>query len=113
MPVAVSVFPGNGGGISRDVLLSGSTLGGAARRVVGRESLGKDAIDPIGPSAVMFDDLIRNFGHVSLLRVFGGSIMYRRECSAMQPSRHRLRAPGALRKLSNAQRRSAAVQHCI
>jgi hypothetical protein len=38
-----------------------------ASEVVGREGLGEHAIGAVSPTAVMFDDLIGDLAHVSLL----------------------------------------------
>jgi hypothetical protein len=63
VPFAVRVFPGNGAGLARHVLFGGGAQRRAARRIVRGECLGKNAVELIGPAAVMLDDVIDDLGH--------------------------------------------------
>src|SRR3984885_10133621 len=58
VPPPVGVFPRDGPGFARHVLFAGGALRGLAGEVVGREWLGEDAVDLVGPAAVMIDDMI-------------------------------------------------------
>src|SRR5580700_3703663 len=67
VPPAVGVFPRDGSGFSRHMLFAGGAFRGLAGEVVGREGLGEDAVDLVGPAAVVLDDMIGDLGHGSRL----------------------------------------------
>src|SRR5690348_11461702 len=69
--------------VAGNALLEGGALGGSQGGTVAREGLGKDAVELIGPAAVMLDDPIRNFGHVSgpLARILVPSYLHGRQPS--------------------------------
>ena len=50
-------------GVAGDFLLVGGRLRGGERVGVGRERLREDAVDLVGPAAVVLDDLVGDFGH--------------------------------------------------
>jgi hypothetical protein len=54
-PAARGVFVDDPDGFAGDALLAGRALGGRAGGVVGRERLGIDAVDPVGPAAIVLD----------------------------------------------------------
>jgi hypothetical protein len=58
VPAALLVLVGDVRGISGNDLLFRRTLRRSAGLFVGREGLGIDPIDPIRPTAVMFDVLL-------------------------------------------------------
>jgi hypothetical protein len=49
------------------VLFAGGAFRGFAGEVVRREGLGEDAVDLVGPAAVVLDDMIGDLGHGSRL----------------------------------------------
>src|SRR2546430_2568323 len=53
--------------VSWDDLFLRCALRRSAGHVVGRKGLGEPPINPVRPTAVMFDDLIGDLGHASLL----------------------------------------------
>src|SRR6202030_3838755 len=75
VPSAILVLVRDARRVSRDDLLLRRALGRFACHVVGREGLGEPPIDPIGPTAVVLDDLICDLGHASLLTLMNRSIV--------------------------------------
>src|ERR1700734_1175658 len=67
VPPPVGVFPRDGPGFARYVLFAGGALRRLAGEVVGREGLGEDAVDLVGPAAVVLDDMVGDLGHGSRL----------------------------------------------
>src|SRR5215472_5341571 len=63
VPLAVTVFPGNGARLPWHMLFGGGALRRAARRLMRGKCFGERAADLIGPAAVMFDDAIDDLGH--------------------------------------------------
>src|ERR1044071_7500540 len=57
VPLAARILPLDGLGVSGHALLRGGGLGGRERALVGRIGFREHAIDGIGPTAVMTDDL--------------------------------------------------------
>jgi hypothetical protein len=75
MPTTILVFVRNARSLSWNDLLLRCVICRFASQVVGREGFGEYPIDLIGPTTVMFDNLIGNLSHVvSLLMLFGGLI---------------------------------------
>src|ERR1700722_13499547 len=60
-------------GRSWDDLLPGGTLCRFARQIVGSEGFREYSIDPVGPAAVMLDNLVGDLGHASLLMRMAGT----------------------------------------
>jgi len=60
VPFALFVFPGNAARLPRHVLFGGGALRRAARGVMGGESLGKNAVDLIGPAVIMLVNAIND-----------------------------------------------------
>lgn len=67
VPAALLVFIQDVCGLTRKDLLCSSTLGCLTRRVMAGERLRECAVDAIGPSAIMLDDLIPELAHVGFL----------------------------------------------
>src|SRR3984893_15785822 len=67
VPTTILVLVRDARRVSPNDLFFRCALRPSAGHVVGREGLGEHPIDPVGPTAVMFDDLIGDLGHVSLL----------------------------------------------
>src|SRR3979409_1339859 len=67
VPMAILVLVGDAGGLSRNALLLHGALRRLAGAVVRREGFGINPVDPVGPAAVMLDDLVGDSGHASLL----------------------------------------------
>jgi hypothetical protein len=75
VPMAILVLVRNACRVSRDDLFLCRALRCSAGHVVGREGLGEHPIDPVGLPAVVFDDLIGDLGHASLLKLMDGLIV--------------------------------------
>src|ERR1700704_2055854 len=69
VPLTLVVLIRDAGRAARHLLLAGGALRRPAGQVVRGISLGEHPVDPVGPAAVMLDDLIGDLGHVSLLVV--------------------------------------------
>src|SRR5262249_532609 len=63
VPAALLVFPGNRGGLARKNLLAGGALGRFSGLIVSGECFRERAIDPVGPSSIVLDDLVSDLGH--------------------------------------------------
>src|SRR5262249_53090641 len=67
VPATVLVLVRDTGCLPGDQLLPRGTLGRFMGSRVRRKSFGVHPVDPVGPSPIMLDDLVRDFGHVVLL----------------------------------------------
>src|SRR5205085_6682988 len=72
MPTTSSVFVRDAHRLARNDLFLRCALGRSAGHVVGWKGLGEHAVHPVGPTAVVLDDLINDLGHGSLLILMGG-----------------------------------------
>jgi hypothetical protein len=75
VPTTPLVFVGNAHRVSRDDLLLRCAIRCSASEVMRREGFGEHPIDLIGPTTVMFDNLVDNLSHVSLLTLLSGLIV--------------------------------------
>jgi hypothetical protein len=71
VPTTILVFVRNARSFSWNDLLLRCAICRFASQVVGREGFGEHPIDLIGPTTIMFDNLIGNLSHVSLLMLGG------------------------------------------
>src|SRR3954452_5646824 len=67
VPATVLVLPGDARGLARHDLLSCRAFRCSVGLIMGGEGLGEDVAHLVGPSAVMFDDLVADLGHEWLL----------------------------------------------
>src|SRR4051794_19369567 len=67
VPATVLVLPGDARGLARHDLLPCRAFRSSVGLIVGGEGLGEDVAHLVGPSAVMFDDLVADLGHEWLL----------------------------------------------
>src|SRR3954452_21627126 len=67
VPATVLVLPGDARGLARHDLLPCRAFRCSVGIIVGGEGLGEDVAHLVGPSAVMFDDLVADLGHEWLL----------------------------------------------
>src|SRR3954454_22974559 len=67
VPATVLVLPGDARGLARHELLPCRAFRCSVGIIVGGEGLGEDVAHLVGPSAVMFDDLVADLGHEWLL----------------------------------------------
>src|SRR3954449_9037497 len=67
VPATVLVLPGDARGLARHNLLSCRAFRSSVGLIMGGEGLGEDVAHLVGPSAVMFDDLVADLGHEWLL----------------------------------------------
>src|SRR5258705_4080264 len=67
VPATILVLVRDAGRLSRNHLLLRCALRRFASQVVGREGLGEHGTHAVSPTAVMFDDLIGDLAHLSLL----------------------------------------------
>ena len=67
VPMAILVFVRNHGCLSGQDLFSRRALRGFAGRIVTWKRLRKDAVETVSPAAIVFDDLIGDLGHATLL----------------------------------------------
>src|SRR6185312_14655520 len=63
MPDAAFVFPADRRLVAGDALLAGGAAGGRLGGVVAAIGLGIDAVDPVGPAAVVLDELVDDLDH--------------------------------------------------
>jgi hypothetical protein len=75
VPTTILVFVRNARRFSRNDLLLRCAICRFASQVMSREGLGVHPIDLIGPTTIMFDNLIDYLCHVSLLTSLGGLIV--------------------------------------
>src|SRR5262249_48101432 len=64
VPTTILVLVRDGRALSRHDLFLGRAFRRLAREVVGGEGLGEYPVDPVGPAAVVLDDLVGDLGHV-------------------------------------------------
>src|SRR5215213_8287957 len=67
VPATVLVLPGDARGLARHDLLPCRAFRSSVGLIMGGEGLGEDVAHLVGPSAVMFDDLVADLGHEWLL----------------------------------------------
>src|SRR5262245_42975307 len=72
VPLALLVLVFDDLGEARHALLLGRSLGGCQCLRVGGEGLRENAVDLVGPAAVMLDDFIRDVRHWSTFAVRDG-----------------------------------------
>src|SRR3954470_992272 len=67
VPATVLVLPGDARGLARHDLLPCRAFRRSVGLIVAGEGLGEDVAHLVGPSAVVFDDLVADLGHEWLL----------------------------------------------
>src|ERR1700693_5397413 len=94
VPLAFFVLVLDSLAVAGHFLLGGGGLRGCERVGVGRERLGERAVDLVGPTAIVLDDLVGDFGHRGTFRSrhhrsFGNSLHHLHPYAAVAAERSR------------------------